>query len=339
MVRSRPGPRRIFDFVEGLLFDVEPRARAAALAVVEEDGAGHARNRRGDVGILEDDIGRLAAELERHLLQVASGRLHDELTDFGRAGERDFVHVGVRRERRAGRFTVAGNDVDDAVGNAGFLNQFAEAQRAERSLLGGLEHDRAARGERGAEFPRRHHQREVPRDNLADDADRLAQRVRKILRAVRGDGDGVAFDLGGPAGHVAEHVHGAGHVGDARDGEGLAIVERFELREFVGVLFDEVGELPDEPAAFGGSHLRPRAAIEGRAGGVDGAIDVLFLAFGDASEDVAGGGIVAVERFAGRGVHPLAVDQHFAWLSDEAGYVVIQLNCLSSGGHLFPPFV
>ena len=50
-------------------------------------------------------------------------------------------------------------------------------RRRERRLLGGLEHDRAARGERRRELPGRHHQREVPRDDLADDADRFAQGV------------------------------------------------------------------------------------------------------------------------------------------------------------------
>ena len=40
-------------------------------------------------------------------------------------------------ERGAGRLAEAGDDVDDA-GRAGFLNQFAKAQRGEGCLLGGL---------------------------------------------------------------------------------------------------------------------------------------------------------------------------------------------------------
>ena len=66
------------------------------------------------------------------------------------------------------------------------MQQLAEVQRRQRRLLGGLEHDRAAAGERRPELPRRHQQREVPGDDLADDADRLAQRVGEVL-AGRGD--------------------------------------------------------------------------------------------------------------------------------------------------------
>ena len=79
--------------------------------------------------------------------------------------------------RGAGGLAVAGDDVDDARREAGLLEQLAEAQRRERRLLGRLQHDGVAAGERDAELPRRHQQREVPRDDLADDADRLAQRA------------------------------------------------------------------------------------------------------------------------------------------------------------------
>ena len=56
------------------------------------------------------------------------------------------------------------------------------ASSASRSAVSGrrrigLEHDRAARRERRRELPGRHHQRVVPRHDLARDADRLLQRV------------------------------------------------------------------------------------------------------------------------------------------------------------------
>ena len=145
-----------------LLLDVEPRARAAALPVIEEDGAGRAGNGGVEVGVVEDDVRRFAAEFERNFLQIAGGRLQDQLADFGRAGERDFVDIRMRRERGAGRFAVARNDIHHAVGNAGFLNQFAEQQRRERRLLGRFQHDRASGRQRRAQFPRRHQQREIP---------------------------------------------------------------------------------------------------------------------------------------------------------------------------------
>ena len=53
-------------------------------------------------------------------------------------------------------------------------------------LLGRLEHDAVAGGQRRRQLPGRHQQREVPRDDLADDAERLVEVV----------GDGVVVDLG-----------------------------------------------------------------------------------------------------------------------------------------------
>src|SRR5207245_4126165 len=80
-------------------------------------------------------------------------------------------------DRAAGAGAEAADDVDDAVREPRFGYQLAEAQRSERGLFGGLENDGVAAGERRTELPRGHQEREVPRDNLAADADRLAQGV------------------------------------------------------------------------------------------------------------------------------------------------------------------
>ena len=121
---SSPGPTLIFcrdlrnafhNFVEDSFFDEEPRARAAALAVIEEDGAGGAGNGGVEIGVVEYDVRRFAAQFERDFFQIAGRRVHDQLADFGRAGERDFVDIWMRGKRGAGCFAVAGDDVDDAV--------------------------------------------------------------------------------------------------------------------------------------------------------------------------------------------------------------------------------
>ena len=141
-------------------------------------------------------FGRLAAEFERNLLEVAGGGLQDDLADLGRTGEGDLVDVGMLGDRAAGARSHAGDDVDDAFGNAGFSDQFAQAQGRQRSLLGGLQDDRVAAGQRGSELPCGHQEREIPRNNLAADADRLAQRVVEE----RGIGwVGLAVNLGAPS--------------------------------------------------------------------------------------------------------------------------------------------
>jgi hypothetical protein len=116
------------DLVEDVLLDVEARARVAALALVEEDPVGGARDRDLEVGVLVQDLRALAAELERDLLEVAGRGLHDLAADLGRAGERDLVDRVVRRECRSG-VAEAGHDVDDPGGQPGLLHQLAETQR------------------------------------------------------------------------------------------------------------------------------------------------------------------------------------------------------------------
>ena len=78
------------------------------------------------IGVVEDDVGRLAAQFERDLLQIAGGGLHDQLADFGRAGEGNLVDVRMGGQRRARRLAVARDDVDHAVGESGFRDQFAQ---------------------------------------------------------------------------------------------------------------------------------------------------------------------------------------------------------------------
>ena len=153
-----------------------------------------------------------------------------------------------------------------------------------------------------------------------DDSDRLAQSVGEIFRPWRvrnGKRNRVAFDFGGPSGHVAEQIDGQRHIGGARDAQRFAIVEAFDIAELFGVRFEQVGEFPDEAAAFGGGQLAPRTVIEGFARRLHGQVDILAVAFGHLREHFAGGGIVCGKCLAGNGVDPLSVDQHFARLVDK----------------------
>ena len=87
------------------------------------------------------------------------------------------------------------------------------------------------------------------RNDQADDADRLAKRVGEGgLKRV----DRFAVDLGRRARVVAQNVDHHRHIDVARFEDGLAVVERFQLGKFVDVLFDQVGELPDEASALAG---------------------------------------------------------------------------------------
>ena len=127
-----------------------------------------------DVDVGQDDDRRFAAELQRHPLQRVGRGAVDDLADLGRAGEGDLVDVGMADQPVAGGLAKAGDDVEHAGREAGLGDQVGEAQRGQRGLLGGLQDDRAAGGERRRDLLHRHHQREVPRHDLGGDADRLA---------------------------------------------------------------------------------------------------------------------------------------------------------------------
>jgi len=58
---------------------VEARAAGAALTHVEEDRVRSAADRDVRVGVREHDSRGFAAEFQRYFLQVACGRLHDQL--------------------------------------------------------------------------------------------------------------------------------------------------------------------------------------------------------------------------------------------------------------------
>ena len=114
--------------VVDLVLHEQPAAGAAALALVEVQPEHRAFERGIQVGVGEDDVRALAAELERDPLEGVGGARHDDPADLGRAGEGDLVDARVLDERRAGRLAIAGDDVDDARREAGLQGQLAQAQ-------------------------------------------------------------------------------------------------------------------------------------------------------------------------------------------------------------------
>src|SRR3984893_4111051 len=103
---------------------------------------------------------------------------------------------------------------------------------------------------------------EVPRNDLADDADRFLHGVGQVF-ARKGQRDRRSSDLGRPAAHIAKHIDRQRQVRDARDSVGLAVVDRFQLGQFFEVAFDQIGELPQHAPALGRADLGPAPLAEG----------------------------------------------------------------------------
>ncbi len=83
------------------------------------------------------------------------------------------------------------------------------------------------------------------------------------------------------------------------------------------MLLEQVAELPHQAAALGGLHARPWAVVEGVAGGVDSAVDVLGLGLGNVGHDLAGGWVIDGKGLAGRGEDEASADKHAMLLGDE----------------------
>ena len=197
-----------------------------------------------------------------------------------------------------GRRPVAGDDVERAWREPGLERELGQPQRGERRVLGGLEHDAAAGGERRPDLPHRHQQRKVPRNDRAHHADRLAARVgEELVLAEPGQRrlHRRAFDLGGPAGAVAQEVHRRRHVHALRDDERLAVVDRLDLGELGRVGLEQIGQLQEPALAIDRACRAPLARLERGARRLHGEVHVGGAGRRHGGHHLAGGGVAHVE--------------------------------------------
>jgi hypothetical protein len=166
------------------LLDEQARAGATDVALVEVDAVDDSLDRLVEGGIVEDDVRRLAAELEGKALLRTGELALDRLPHFGRARERDLVDLGLD-EVRAGA-AVAGDDVHDAGRKLCLADDVGEEECGERRRLGRLQDDGVPGRKGRGHLPREHQEREVPGNDLAGDSEwtRLAVRER-VLELVR----------------------------------------------------------------------------------------------------------------------------------------------------------
>ena len=137
------------------------------------------------VGALVDDRRRRVPELELHALPRRAPR--EVPADPGRAGERDELHALVLDERVADLGRRAGDDVQPPGREPGLLEELGEEERRERRRGRGLEHDRAAGGERRRDLVGDEVEREVERADRGDDRRSGARSVNASLPSPAGD--------------------------------------------------------------------------------------------------------------------------------------------------------
>ena len=210
----------------------------------------------------------------------------------------------MRREGAAGAPSGAVHDVDDAGRNARLQGQCGEPVGGQRCQLRRLRHATIPRGDGRSDLPGQKVQRQVPGRDQPGDAEGLPDGVveRPIVRDVAG-----RFGVQDRRRKEAKVQDGPGHVHPAGERDRLPAVFRFEPRQLVEVLLDELGHPDQEPGSFFGGCPAPRLERAGRGG--DGGIDVLGAAFGDLGDDLPRRR-VDVRKVASRAGRPeLAIDE------------------------------
>src|SRR5262245_30038317 len=108
------------------------------MSLVEEDTVDDSFDGLIDRGIVEDDVGGFPAQFQREFLVRRRKCFLNELANFGRAGEGDFVKARMFDDRRASLAATREN-VHDAGRKIRIRNDLGELESRQRRRLGRLE--------------------------------------------------------------------------------------------------------------------------------------------------------------------------------------------------------
>jgi hypothetical protein len=209
----------------------------------------------------------------------------------------------VLHEALADRPAAAVDDVEHARRQPGLLEDLDEALAERGRVRRRFEDDRIAAHERGRDLPAGNGDRKVPRCDRPDDPDRHADAHLELVRHLR-------------RGRLAEETpslacHVVGHVDRFLDvaaclGTDLPHLLDHELGELLLAVDESLADAEEDLGALGSRNEAP--ALVGALGGRNGAVDVLRPRLREDPDQLTGRRIVALERLAARGVHPLAAD-------------------------------
>ncbi len=199
---------------------------------------------------------------------------------------------------------AAVDDVDDALGDSGLVQQLDEAL-PERGRVGRrLEDDGVPRDERRRDLPGRDRDREVPGRDRADDPDRHAHRHVELVAEL--GRRGLAEQAPALAAHVVAHVDRFLDVA-AGLGRDLPHLVGHEVGHLVLALDEELREAEEDLAALR-RRDEPPVLVRLLRGG-DRAVDVVHAGLREDPDQLAVGRARRLEGLAGGGVHPLAADE------------------------------
>jgi hypothetical protein len=74
------------------------------------------------------------------------------------------------------------------------------------------------------------------------------------------------------------------------------------------MLFQQIGEFPDQATALGSGHAAPWTVVESVTCRPHSMVDVFAITFSDLRKNLTGGWVVCGKSLTGRGIHPSSVD-------------------------------
>src|SRR6185369_16803421 len=203
-----------FDLVKPGLGYEEPRSGGTSLTTVHEGHDESRRNRLVERGVIEQDRGRFSAKLKGHALHRRGSVAHDAFTNADRACERDLVDIRITNELGAHGRAEAGDDVQDSLRKARFVQCLDQHPCLQRAHLAWLDDDRTACGDGGCQLEANEQRVCIPCRNHTGDANRFHRDRRLaplacpgyLVQRLFGGGkrvDARFYDQAGELGHTA----------------------------------------------------------------------------------------------------------------------------------------
>ena len=274
---------------------------------MEEDGRERVVDGRGEVGVGEDNVGVLAAQLERDLLHRGGGVGHDAPTRDDTTGEGHHVDSRMGSERCACSATRPEDEIAHACRETGLLEETHEMNRGARRQLARLQHEGASGRECGSDLPGCLEERVVPRSDESTHADGRIVDARAHIRVARIDDTAAECVALSEARKITERLR---HISDVVLGldQALAGVEGLQTGDDVDIALEEIRDTGEQPAPLGDGDARPATMVECRTCGEDGALGVDSRRLIDDADDLPVSRASDLARAALGGRDPGTVD-------------------------------
>lgn len=262
--------QRLLELVIYRFVYIEPLGQHANLPGVDKRQRGNLGQALGNVHVLADNEGVVAAELEDALLQRLGTACGDELAGADRAGKGYDVDARVLGDPGA-EGVVAAEDLEDA-GRVDGHGQLAQLEVCVGRVGRGLHDDGVSRHQRSSYFAQAEQDGPVPGHDGGDDAHGVVCAVDDALVVFVKD---VVPELyGGKCAEPFQHVVKL-PLGDE---ERLARLDCVESLELFAVSLYRVCVGEHELGALVKGRFGPR--LEGIAGVLDGVVEIVFCCEG-----------------------------------------------------------